>query len=187
MKFSFILVLCFCSLLGYSQGEPSKPSENFNMEDEGIAWHTAHLPSGWWKWGKKEDYTIHKDTADAFEGKFSILLSRLNVVENGFAAAVYRLPLRQAGKEVELTGYIKTQDVIDGQAYFMVKTGKLNELWSTEVTCEKRKGTSDWQKFSVSFPITEGAEYITIACKLTGGGSAWFDDFDVLVDGESVN
>jgi len=187
MKFLIIFFLLLGSAALFGQDKTAESAHNFNMEDEGIAGHIAHLPDGWWKWGKTENYIIHKDTSEIIEGKYSIKLARHTYLEEGFGAAVYRLPLHKMGKEVELTGFIKTEHVIDGQAYFMVKTGKLNELWSTEVTSEKLEGTNDWKKYRVTFPITEGAEYITIACKLTGGGSAWFDDFDVLVDGESVD
>ncbi|MFT5744924.1 MAG: hypothetical protein ACI920_000290 [Saprospiraceae bacterium] len=162
---------------------------NLNFENEGPAGHIGHLPKGWWKWGNIEHYIIKKDSKEVQDGKLSIKIELESNIKrtSSFGSAVYRIPLKYKGNKIKLTGYIKTSNVKEGHAYFMVNTQKRNDLWEVEITSDKLEGDNEWKKYSVKIPLDPEDDFIYIACKLTGKGIVWFDNFDVFIDRISVN
>lgn len=49
---------------------------------------------------------------------------------------------------------------------------------------ESPQGTTDWKQYSIELPLTEDTNSVAFGCKMTGTGAAWYDDFEVLLDGE---
>jgi len=47
-------------------------------------------------------------------------------------------------------------------------------------------GTEDWQEYSIKLNYPDAAESIFIAGMLTGKGEAWFDDFELTIDGKNI-
>lgn len=152
---------------------------NFHCEN-----HTyGHLPDGWWKWGSTENYTMKKDTTEWVDGKSSIKLSlNENSNKTSFAAATYRIPAIYSGENLILTGYIKTKNVTEGNAYITAFTRNSNELVKSEVKSTLVSGTTEWKKYSLTIPYRTNIEWIYIAGKLYGNGSAWFDKFEIKID-----
>ncbi|MCH5718564.1 hypothetical protein [Niabella hibiscisoli] len=44
-------------------------------------------------------------------------------------------------------------------------------------------GTRDWIKHTIELPLSEEVLSIGFGCKMTGNAKAWFDDFEVRIDG----
>jgi len=152
---------------------------NFHCEN-----HTyGDLPDGWWKWGSTENYSMKKDTTEYVDGKSSI---KLNLNDNSnklsFAAATYRIPAIYSGKELTLTGYIRTKDITEGNAYITTFMRNSDELVKNETKSTIVSGTTEWKKYSLTVPYRTDAQWIYIAGKLYGNGSAWFDKFEIKID-----
>src|SRR5204863_4183080 len=45
----------------------------------------------------------------------------------------------------------------------------------------------DWKLYSVKLPYSEDAEQIQIAGMFYGTGKIWIDDFEVLIDGKTLD
>lgn len=90
-----------------------------------------------------------------------------------------------AGKELEVSGWIKTRDIEqDGFAGFHLfeknRDGKFREHLDTIQVVRK---TSDWTHISTKTKIGNDAEYIALSGILKGKGTAWFDNIELRIDG----
>lgn len=90
-----------------------------------------------------------------------------------------------AGKELEVSGWIKTRDIEqDGFAGFHLfeknRDGKFREHLDTIQAVRK---TSDWTHISTKTKIGNDAEYIALSGILKGKGTAWFDNIELRIDG----
>ncbi len=90
-----------------------------------------------------------------------------------------------AGKELEVSGWIKTHDIKqDGFAGFHLfeknRDGKFREHLDTIQVVRK---TSDWTHISTKTKIGNDAEYIALSGILKGKGTAWFDNIELRIDG----
>lgn len=90
-----------------------------------------------------------------------------------------------AGKELEVSGWIKTRDIEqDGFAGFHLfeknRDGKFREHLDTIQAVRK---TSDWTHISTKTKIGNDAEYIALSGILKGKGTVWFDNIELRIDG----
>jgi erythromycin esterase len=46
------------------------------------------------------------------------------------------------------------------------------------------KGTNDWKQVSIKMKVNEEVTDINFGALFTGQGTAWFDDFGIMIDGE---
>jgi len=46
------------------------------------------------------------------------------------------------------------------------------------------KGSNDWTEVSIKMNIDTSATHIAFGGMLSGQGTAWFDDFEIFVEGE---
>ena len=88
-----------------------------------------------------------------------------------------------AGKELEVSGWIKTRDIEqDGFAGFHLfeknRDGKFREHLDTIQAVRK---TSDWTHISTKTKIGNDAEYIALSG--IRKGTAWFDNIELRIDG----
>jgi len=44
------------------------------------------------------------------------------------------------------------------------------------------KGTTEWTQYSIELPLTEDTNSVSFGCKMTGTGTAWYDNFEVYLD-----
>ncbi|MEJ0054647.1 MAG: hypothetical protein WDN75_02785 [Bacteroidota bacterium] len=98
------------------------------------------------------------------------------------------IPVDFEGKEIELTGYLKLNNVANGPIGFMVRTdGDGGVIGFNSLQKENIQGTIDWQRYSVKLPLTSLVKKIYIAALLSGSGQLWADDFQVLIDGKEIS
>lgn len=85
---------------------------------------------------------------------------------------------------ITVSAYIKTMDLESGAAsVWMELKGTDRIIQGINTDAESAVGDSDWTKYTISLPIDPETAYIAFGCKMTGYGMAWFDDFEVLLDG----
>ncbi|MGH2642511.1 MAG: hypothetical protein ACRDE2_01060 [Chitinophagaceae bacterium] len=120
------------------------------------------------------------------QGKYSLFIEKDTAVKNGsrVGACVNRFPVNFKGKEIKLTGYVKTQDVTRFASIIIRLRDSNGEVTNNLAQLGKGiRGTTGWTKYSYKVPITSTTREISIVPNLMGNGKAWFDDFKLYVDG----
>ncbi len=177
---NFIFLFAFLPIFLFAQDIPK-----FNLDVEKVK-KNEPLPEGWIKWGMDEfDLNIDKTTRKS--GKRSIKISNNTDDLKGeeFGSTAYAIPAQYKGKEIELTGYFKTENATDGFVGLLLRIDGGQGAFDN---MDKRaiQGTNDWKKYSIKLPYPIGAKTIYIGGIIAGKGTAWFDNFDVLIDGKSI-
>ena len=88
---------------------------NFNFESLEYG-----IPAGWNNYGGS-NYTIDVDSITRKNGKYSATIE-FKDGNPDFKAWTFIIPDNYAGKEITLSGYIKTENVIDGYAGLWMTT-----------------------------------------------------------------
>lgn len=139
------------------------------------------LSEGWFKWG---NYKLTIDSL-SYSGRKS---GKITSTENGkLGSIVYKIPAKYLGKEIELKGYMKIRNVENGFAGLLLRVdGNGRSLVFDNMQRQNISGTKDWQEYSIKLKYPDEAENIFVAGILTGKGEAWFDDFELSIDGKNI-
>ena len=104
---------------------------------------------------------------------------------NDFWAYGYSIPVNFTGKKIELTGYIKTENVTNGYAGLWMRldpSAGFDNMNNRGVT-----GTTDWKQFKIKLPLNaEKSQQVVVGGLLTGTGKMWLDQLEVSVDGKPL-
>lgn len=133
-------------------------------------------------------YDIYLDSIVKYEGKYSLKMEVPTQYADGYAYASLSLPLDWLkGKTVVLKGMIRTRGITKGYAGLWIRAdGKdaMAELGYEDMEDRGIKGTTDWQKVSVSLAeVDTSAVKVVIGVNIEGPGIAWFDNLEVWIDG----
>ena len=139
------------------------------------------LSDGWFKWG---NYILSIDTLSSLGRKSGKITS----TESGqFGSIAYNIPANYSGTVIELKGYMKIENVEGGFAGLLLRVdGNGSPLAFNNMQDQNVSGTKNWQQYSIKLAYPTGAENIYVAGILTGKGEAWFDDFELFIDGKNV-
>lgn len=92
-----------------------------------------------------------------------------------------------AGKELEISGWVKTKDSLNvcaGYGIFAYVPSKPDMTFLSKIdTVGGVRGTSDWTRHTVRQRIDEGTDRVMIAGFVSGKGTAWFDNMEFRIDG----
>lgn len=178
MKKITLLFLLFTSPFFYGQSL----TKRFHLDFENTK-NSNGLPSEWIHWG---NYPLSTDDKVFHSGNFSGKIVS-DSAGNTFGSMAYRIPSKYRGNTIKLEGYIKTKDVTDGHAGLLLRLdGEGGPLYFDNMRDSGVVGSTDWEKYSISFPYPEETKNIMVAGILVGKGIAWFDDFEVFVDGKNI-
>lgn len=158
----------------------AQKSEKFNLGFESQK-ANANLSKGWFKWGSY-DLSID-DLANSGEKS-----GKITSTDNGeFGSLAYKIPANYAGEKIKLEGYMKIKDVENGFAGLLLRVDNDgSSLVFDNMQSQNVSGTKDWQKYSVTLDYPNEADYIYVAGMLAGKGEAWFDDFELTIDGQNI-
>ena len=96
-----------------------------------------------------------------------------------------------AGKELEISGWVKTKDSVNicaGYGIFSYVPGKTPmDFLSGIDTIGGIRGTSDWIRYTTRQKIDDDASCALIAGFISGKGTAWFDDMEIRIDGRKYD
>ena len=182
LKISFVAVLLFCA--GCTR--PPIYSTEYNLDFEYAK--NDSMPTRWMLGNSSTTgYHISLDKQIKQHGTTSIRIqweqpTRYNSL-GGFRHIFPKTLV--AGKELEVSGWIKTRDIEqDGFAGFHLfeknRDGKFREHLDTIQAVRK---TSDWTHISTKTKIGNDAEYIALSGILKGKGTVWFDNIELRIDG----
>tara|TARA_R110002126_G_scaffold161549_16_gene309428 strand:+ start:479 stop:2665 length:2187 start_codon:yes stop_codon:yes gene_type:complete len=118
----------------------------------------------------------------------SLRLSRTSATTNNFAFAAQVMPIDYDGKELTLSGWIKTDQVAagDGAGFWLkLDNGQTTVVYAN--MAEKRlTGTKDWQEYKLSVSLTQTAVNLTFGGLLEGTGQVNFADLKLHLDGVQI-
>lgn len=134
-------------------------------------------------WQKKNDgIDISLDSITKFQGKYSLKMSSNNKGD-GILGIENIINKTFEGKEIELNGYLKTENIQSAYIYLIV--GDENNQFSFDMS-PTISGTTDWQKLEVKIPYSSESTKITIAFNTEGSGQVWLDALSLKIDGNDI-
>ena len=144
------------------------------------------LPDGWFVWGT--GYEIEADSGNTRQGKYAIRIQApATKRERTFGSAVYQLPAVYEGKEIELRGLMKMEQVDNGFAGLLLRIDSDDKsLEFSNMQDQDLKGTHRWSTFSIKLPYPGEAKRIYAGALLTGTGTVWIDHLELFIDGKSL-
>lgn len=173
MRYPTLLICCIL----FAAGLPAQLPQNLDFETV-----KEEQPTGWNTFGNGEYVT--KISEEAHTGKHSALIRQDGEVAD-FHAWAYTIPAGYTGKTIKLTGYLKTENVVDGFAGLWLRLDPqagFDNMADRGIT-----GTTDWQKLTVELPLKpELAKSIVFGSLLVGKGTVWVDDLEVTIDGKPL-
>jgi hypothetical protein len=147
--------------------------------------HTGGFPAGW---GGNPRETISLDDKVVHGGKWSVRLERHADAKGDFSTLTKGLPLDFTGQTVVWRGYLRTEGVTGFAALWAREDGDSGSLafQSMQQRPQQLKGTTEWQQYSISLPIHKDAGQLVFGVLVSGTGTVWADDLELLVDGKPV-
>jgi erythromycin esterase-like protein len=89
-----------------------------------------------------------------------------------------------AGKRVRFSGWIRTEDVEDGEAALWLRAdGGPNRPVTDGMEGRGPRGTTRFARYEVEIRVPRGAKRLFFGAVLRGDGVAWFDSLDLAVEG----
>ena len=106
-----------------------------------------------------------------------------------FGTATATFPISAAaGKKLRFSGFIKTENVDGAAGLWWRADGPDNKILAFNNMQQLHiSGTTDWKQYSFELPIAAEVRNINFGMLLSGGGTAWFDDLKVELDGVPYN
>ncbi|HCQ15217.1 MAG TPA: peptidase S41, partial [Cryomorphaceae bacterium] len=149
---------------------------NFEIVEKGS-------PVGWESFGSS-GYVLALDSSHAQNRQYSAYIGSTAESEN-FKAWAYTLPDNYDGKEITLSGYIKTEDVTEGYAGLWMRIDPsvaFDNMNGKGVT-----GTTDWTQYAITLTMDpEKTQKIVFGGLLVGKGKMWLDNLNITVDGKDL-
>lgn len=131
-------------------------------------------------------YITSRDTHCRHLGQASLRLEQSDPTKSGWAIFGQSLPdTLVTGREVELSGWLRTEGVSDGFAdlYVVINEEEDYNLYPLDTLSRGIRGTTEWHRISLRKQIPESSSGVSIGGILKGPGRAWFDDFEIRIDG----
>jgi C-terminal processing protease CtpA/Prc len=182
-KLSLLSVLLICLLL--TDCKHAIAQVHFNGDFETINPKTK-LPDGWTHPADMEKaYHYAVDSSVVQHGKYSFSMQKYSD-SSTWGSTGFLIAKRFKGKEIELRGYLKTENVTGGYAGFWLRidgTSAFNNMQDQNV-----HGTNDWKEFSIKLPYDdEKATQIYAGLILDGRGKMWADNLRLYIDGKPID
>lgn len=180
MKLSSLLLIGLLSVPGLAQDCATRATVQkcLGFEDQ-----TSLKLSGWW--GIPAD-TVAADDQVRHSGHWSVRLQRDAQSSGSFTAITRRLPVDFEGGEVELRGYLRLENV-SGSAGFWMREDSGGQMLSIDnMQSQNVKGTRDWNEYRIKLRVDPQADRMVFGVLLSGTGTLWADDLQLLVDGKPI-
>lgn len=130
--------------------------------------------------------TVSADDSISHTGHWSVRLQRGAQSAGTFSVITRTLPVDFQGGTVEIRGYLRLQDV-SGYAALWLRQDADGQMLSLEnMRAQQVKGTRDWAQYSITLPINPQAQQLHFGVLVSGTGTLWADDLELLVDGKPI-
>ena len=177
-----MLVLVFLPLLR-SEPNGATPNSEAGMTLDFARADGQPLPAGW-RGGPPE--TISLDAEVIHAGKLAVRIERDSKSPKKFSTLTKSIPINFGGRQIELRGFIKTENVSSFAGLWVREDGSAGTLEFDNMQQRQLKGTMEWSEYTISLPLNPEARNLYFGFLLAGTGKAWVDDLELLVDGKPV-
>ena len=140
------------------------------------------FPAGW-----GGNPGIVADDQVAHSGKYSARINRTPSSTPSFWTITQSIPVDFTGTAIQWRGWIKMQNV-GGYVALWAREDDANHsvLKFSTMQGQNIGGTADWTQYSITIPWADQAKELYFGFFLSGPGTAWVDDLELLVDGVPV-
>jgi len=179
MKQLLFIILLLSSCKTYSQFDINGSFENLDKNRE---------PKGWlvkFSEAQNKAYQISLNSTIKQDGKYSILLEKKGS-QSSFGVITHPITQVFEGRTIELKAYLKTEGVSTGYAglYMRIDDENSKMIAFDNMGTRGVKGTTDWKQYSIKLDYnSEEVKTLYIGGLLSGDGKAWFDNFEIFIDG----
>ncbi|RNL75219.1 erythromycin esterase family protein [Sinomicrobium pectinilyticum] len=144
----------------------------------------SEIPKKWYI--ESPGYIAKMDETEKYSSERSLKMTSNSPVENHIAVFTGNFPVTLAkGRSIEFTGHVKTESVTNGYAgLWWSVDGEAGVLAFDNMEEGGLRGTNDWQEVSIRMNVDKNATDVSFGGLLTGLGTAWFDDFEIRIDGK---
>ncbi|WEK20918.1 MAG: hypothetical protein P0Y49_07180 [Candidatus Pedobacter colombiensis] len=174
-------MLCLFIAFG-AHAQSSSFETQFNLDFE-IVSDNQYTPAFWKKIGTSHKVTI--DVTDKVKGKASLLIfgDEKHVTSDSNVSLFNHIFSDFKGDSIELSGYLKTENVKGRAGLCLIVMGKNGILTANEMKENNLNGTKAWRKYAIKLPLTDSTKSIYLAVYHIGSGKVWADDFKLSIDG----
>lgn len=163
---------------------PARPADAYALVNPGFeatAITSLGDPEGWYSFqhAGAKSYRFAVDTDAPHSGQRSLRIENVGAEPYGAIAQIIEAK-PYVGKVARLTGWLRTRDAADGGAglTLLVLTGSAvidqNFMYDQAV-----RGTTGWQRFTITVPVKAGADRLEVGAMLRGKGTLWLDDVEL--------
>ena len=138
------------------------------------------IPKGWFAAGSNPTgYEMGIDNTSFEEGHSCAYIKSKTSKENEFGTLMQTISAENyLGKRLQLSGYVKSEDVTGWSGIWMRIDGENNQQLGFDNMRDRTiKGTTDWKKYEIVLDIPTNSKTINYGVLLGGNGKVWFDNF----------
>jgi hypothetical protein len=145
--------------------------------------HTGTFPGGW---GGGPPETIAVDDKVVHSGNWSVRLERHPDSSSSFSTITKGLPADFSGTRLVLRGYLKTDSVTGFAGLWLREDGEAGSVAFDNMQQRGLKGTTDWTEYTINLPLRTEARQVFFGVLVSGTGTTWADDLQLLVDDKPI-
>ncbi len=178
--------LCLFAVTAVGLASVSFASDQHEWLVQALSFEGKHVEGRPFGWSGGPPETISVDEETVHGGKWSARIDRDGESPGRFSALTLSLPVEFKGGNVELHGFLRTQDVEGAAGLWLREDGATGPVQFDNMAGRSLSGTADWAEHSIVLPLDPGARKIFFGALLGGTGTLWVDDLRLLVDGKPV-
>ncbi|WP_394748983.1 erythromycin esterase family protein [Spongiimicrobium salis] len=161
-----------------------------NLDFEKQSVEGTKRPWGWYSpdWG----HSFALDSTTVTKGTYSLHSSySLNESPNYHQSFEYNLePFELKGRDIRILGNVKGKR-LKKSVYISLNYVLYDEITGTfeikNLTSKEFSGTFDWKKIGLHLKLPKSTTKLSLKIRQIGLGEAWFDNFELLIDGQRVS
>ena len=180
MFLAFTLISC--------TSERSQTIYNLEFEDKIPNLH----PRVWYSNHSHDcEYEVVVDDKELQSGDYSLKLAQTGANKDSWVFIANDIPIDPTGenRDVEVKCWVKVKDVDNGfVSLWIFNDAEGNvEITTIDDSCQTIvDGTTEWMELSTIKNVSKDARTLYIGATLKGGGTAWLDNFEIMLDGEEI-
>jgi C-terminal processing protease CtpA/Prc len=145
--------------------------------------HSGNTPDGWFA---NPPGTVFNDDKIIHSGQWSARIERNAESSGQFSVIGRTISWEFPGKNIELRGFLRTEDVTGYAGLWMRQDNGPEMLLLENMQSQELKGTHDWAEYKITLPIKAETRSLVFGFLMAGAGKAWADDLQILVDGKPL-
>jgi len=146
--------------------------------------HVGGVPKNW---NGTPAGTFAVDGQIVHGGRWALRIERTDTSPGAFTSVSKTIPIDFTGTELEMRGFLRTEDVANYTGLWMREDGDGGEMLALDNMQRRQlKGTTGWAEYSITLPLNKAAKRLVFGVLSSGTGRAWADDLRLLVDGKAL-